>query len=299
MPGIVSHIVISLVYALSLTAPQATPLPAVVLNSFLEGQNFYLDAAEPKILVAGISFGFAPSGTFATKMLVKEGDTTLHDLKFRDNLPERAGVFASVRGRTPGSISLGTGDGPRSLEVFVDEQPAGKFVFTLTKSSNGDPLDPKVSWKIVGPWKDYAHFKHKPDDGSRQDVFFTYWVAQHELAAGEKTVTATLKKGATVVAKSRDNIPNGSRYSRFEVPILKPNNDPLMVKDLPGMAGSYTMEVTAGKRILRSWKVTIGASGFVPHAKSDHTKTGPLEWLSPRVQFGTAVSPFTHFWVGP
>jgi hypothetical protein len=290
-----------MIHALSLCAlvHQSTPAPAVDINWLLQSASFFLQGPEPKIMVNRVSFAFAPAGPFASKMVVSEGSQTVQELLFRDTSVVRGGVFAEVPCRVPGSVSMGAGNGERTIEFMVDGKVAGRFKFTLNKSSNGDPLDPKVSWKIVGPWATHAFFSHKPDDGSRQDIELVFWVASHELVSGERTVVATLKKGTSEIAKTPERIPNGAPYSRFATSLIKPNKDPLQVKDLKGLSGSYTLEVTAGKRVLRSWKLSIANGGFVPHLRSDHTKTDPTMWLSPRVQIGYSVSPYGRYWLAP
>lgn len=269
------------------------------MNSLLEANSWYLSNPEPTMIVPGMSFGFAPAGAFVSKMVIKSGDSAVSEMKFRDSSAVRTGVFALVSAASPRAISLGNTNGPRSLEVYVDDKLAGQLKFSLTKTTDGDPLVPKIGWKIEGPWKDYGYFKHKPDDGTRQDIFFVYWVAQHELKPGEKTVTASVRQGSKVVLKSRDAIPNGLPYSRFEVPVLKMDNNPLNVKDLDKLSGDFTVEVKAGTRVLRTWPLKFSGGALVPHRRSDHLKTGPLEWLSPRVVNGNSVSPFIHTWVGP
>lgn len=281
---------------LALMPLQSTAAPAVSTNSLLEGLSFFLEAPEPGVIVGPVSFAFAPAATFTPKLVISQNGKPIQEIGFQREMI-RGGAFAAVRPRVPGQVMLGSENGDRTFEYFVDDKLAGRFTVNLTKTTQGDPLDPKVRWKIVGPWKDLAAIKHKPDDGYRQDLMLTYWVAQHELQPGEKTVVAHLKKGSTIIASTRESIPNGPRYLRSEVPLLRPDKSSVQVKDLSKMSGSYTLEVTAGKRMLRSWKLSIANGAIVPHPRSDHTKTAPELWLAPREQSGTSVSPFGIYWL--
>lgn len=284
----------SLLLAATLTQPN--PGASVTLLSFLEGPQFYLSAAEPSVRFNGLSVAFGPASDFACELLIKEGDKTVNTVQFR-HARLRGGVFTDVISRTPGAVSLGTSEGKRSFEVMVDGKLAGKFDFSLKKSSNGDPLDPKTTWVLDGPWTKNAYIKHKPDDGYRQDAYLVYWVAAHELKVGDPFVVATLKKGSTVIATADKRRPNGPGYSRFEQPLIKPDKNALGVKDLAGMTGSYTLEVSQGGSLIKKWNLSMGNGGIIPHALSDHTKANALEWLSPRKLEGTAVSPFTMHWL--
>ncbi|MCB0826463.1 MAG: hypothetical protein KDC26_09755 [Armatimonadetes bacterium] len=277
---------------------QSTPAPRVVFNSFLERTSFFLQGADPMVRINTMQIAFPPSEQFKTKCVIKSGDQVLGETEFRDHMAVRAGSFAEV-GATKSSQPLGTTDGKRTIEVYVNDALAGKFEFTLTKTSNGDPLDPKVTWKMVGPWKDYAFLKHRPDDGYRQDLILTYWVAEHELTGKEKIITTTIKKGATVVATDPKRYPNGPGYSRFEMPLMRANRNPITVKDLPSMAGTYTVEVKEGARMLRNWTFTIANGAVVAHPRSDFNKTEAIAWLPTRKQNGNQVDPFTMFWLGP
>lgn len=282
--------------ALAASLNQPNPGASVTLLSFLEGPQFYLSAAEPSVRFSGLSVAFGPASDFSCELLIKEGDKTLNTVQFRHGRL-RGGVFTDVISRVPGAVTLGASEGKRSFEVMVDGKLAGKFDFSLKKSSNGDPLDPKTTWSLDGPWSRSAYIKHKPDDGYRQDASLVYWVSANELKPGDLSVVATLKKGATVVATSDKRKPNGPGYSRFELPLIKPDKNTLGVKDLAAMSGSYTLEITQGGSLVKKWNLSIANGGIVPHALSDHTKANALEWLSPRKLEGTAVSPFTMHWL--
>lgn len=284
----------SLLLAASMTQP--TPGASVVLTSLLEATQFYLTAAEPGVRFSNMQIAFPPSPSFKCEVLVKEGEKTLHTLQFR-HTSLKGGVFSAVMSRTPGAVGLGSSDGPRSFEVMVDGKLAGKFDFTLTKTSNGDPLDPKTTWVLNGPWKDSAYITHKPDDGYRQDAMLVFWVGLNELKPGDQTIVATLKKGSTIVATGDKRRPNGPGYSRFEQPFIKPDKNAISVKDLAGMSGLHTIEVTQGSTVLRKWTFNIANGGIAPHPLSDHLKAKPTEWLSPRYLSGNGLSPFTMHWL--
>ncbi|MEZ5163508.1 MAG: hypothetical protein R2688_07100 [Fimbriimonadaceae bacterium] len=269
-----------------------------MINSFLDGQIFYLDRPEPIVEIGMMQIAFPPSEQFKTRLVIKEGENVVGETEFWDENAVRAGAFAEVRAKK-GTQKLGTGSGKRTFEVYVNDALAGKFVFSLTKSTGGDPLDPKVAWKIVGPWKDLAILKHKADDGSRQDLLLTYWVANYELSAPNNKITTILKKGGTVIAKNEKARAYGLAYSQIMLPLVRANNNPYTVKDLSSMAGTYTIEVQDGTRPLRNWTFSIAGGEFVSHPRSDFNKTSHLSWLPGRIQIESHVSPFYMFWLGP
>lgn len=275
----------------------ATPAPRASMNTFLETQRLLLDGPEPRIMLGATQIVFPPEGSLKPQVVIKQNGTVLHTDDHRST-EYRGGAFWEQSTRTPSAIGLGTENGTRTIEVHLNGQVIGKFEFTLTKQQNGDPLDPKTTWKVVGPWKDLGYFMHQPQpDQSRKDVFFVYWVALHELTPESKTVTLTVRKGSTVIAKARENYPAGLPYSRFEVQLQKPNNDGFQVKDLAAHNGPVVVEVKQGARVLRSWNATIANGAIVPHKRSDHNTVDPLEYLPPRRISGNSVNIHTMYWV--
>lgn len=274
-----------------------TPPPSVVLNSFLEHIAFRVESDQPIAMFSTFQVAFVPSGA-QPKLLLKEGGNLLTELVLRGS-PVVAGAYTVYGSKEQGGISLGKGDGVRSVEMYYGDKLAGKLEFTMTRQGNGDPLDPKATWKVVGPWKDYAYFKHKPDDGNRQDIGLVYWVALNELPPGVKNCMAIVKKGNTVVASTRENYPKGVMYSRFDTPLMKPDKNPWSVKELSSMAGSYTLEIVSGGKVLRSWPVKIAGGDIVAHPRSDFNKYTGADWLSPRMVLNQEVIPHTLYWVGP
>ncbi len=275
----------------------ATPAPRASILTFLETNSLFLDGPEPRIMLNGTQIVFPPEGSLKPQVVIKQNGTVIHTDAHRGS-EYRGGAFWYQSARTPGAISLGTENGTRTVEVHLNDQVIGKFEFTLTKESNGDVLNPKTTWKIVGPWKDLGYFKHEPQtDQYRKDVFFVCWVAQHELTPESKTVTLTVRKGSTVIMKGRESYPNGVPYSRFEVPMQKPNNDAFQVRDLAAHNGPVVVEVKQGARVLRTWNATIANGAFVPHKRSDHNTASPLEYLPPRRISGNSVEVHTMHWV--
>lgn len=275
----------------------ATPAPRVVMNTFLEINRLFLDGAEPRIMLSGTQIVFPPAGSLNPQIVIKQNGTVIHTEEHRGQ-EYRDGAFWTRTVRTPGAIPIGTENGLRTLEVMLDGKMIGKFEFTLTKQTNGDPLDPKTTWKVVGPWKDIAYFKHEPHvEQNRKDVYFAFWTALSELTPESKTVTVSVRKGNTVIMKGRESYPNGVPYSRFEVPMQKLNNDVFSVKDLAAHSGPIVVEVKQGARVLRSWNATIANGAIQAHKLSDHNTADPLQYLPPRRLNGDKLDPHTMFWL--
>lgn len=285
---------ISAFLSASLLAQETTPV--VVPNTFLESTAYFLDGAEPRLAYRQIQFAFPPSDQFVTKMVVKEGSTVVSEMGTTSGI-NRGGAFASVGPKSAGAFSLGTSNGPRTIEIFLNDKLAGSFTFNLTKQTNGDPLDPKTTWKIDGPWKNHAYIKNDLAATGRSDIFFVYWAALHELPSGQKTCSATLKQGTKVIATSRDNYPAGTPYSRFEVPFQKPDKNFLGTIDVTTMKGDYSIEVKSGSKVLRNFKFTVTNGAINAHPLSDMKEANKITWLSPRILNGNTVSKFTHYWL--
>lgn len=126
--------------ALSLTVNAQAARPLVPFQSLM-GLNIHTDGPEVRSFSYEIDLAFAPEGDFPAKLVVRSGTRVIQELPAW--VSSRSGTMARLKLRSTG-INFGPEDGPRSVEVMVANEPAGRMDFTLTKRTGGDAFAPTV-----------------------------------------------------------------------------------------------------------------------------------------------------------
>lgn len=271
----------------------------LVMSSLMNTSHYFLLGEEPTIRPGSIELVFPPEADFRCKMVYKAGEKVLGETLFTNI--QRAGKLAWIGARRLEAVRLGSFDGVRTQEVYVNESLVGSLTIQLKKVSGGDALDPKVSWSMVGPWKDRAYLTHSMTRANAT-IYLVYWISLDELGAGEPAVVASLKRGSTVIATGDKRLPNGPGYSRFDHPFMKPNRSPFDLADLASLSGPLTIEVKQANKVLRSWQVQVTKGALVPHPASDIATLKPgVPYLAPRfVNSGNrTVSDTLLTWLAP
>jgi hypothetical protein len=227
-----------------------------------------------------IDVAFAPEGNFEAKLVARSGTRVIVELPAK--VAQRSGTMARLTFRA-GSLKFGTEDGPRSLEVLVAGEPAGRIDFTLTKRTGGDAFAPTVDWLVDGPWTSHGYFSHPIESNQQPRVHFAFWASTAELGGVPKgTLDVVMKRGSTVLATSEPREINST------TPILKSqelklaNGQIFMVEHLAKMAGPFTVELRQGARVVKTFRGEIANGAFVPHPLSALPPSDPSHFLSPR-----------------
>lgn len=277
----------------------AAPTPRVVMSTLLESRLLVGDTKDPSIHLAFVQLAFPPPNDDNVKVVVRSGSTVIAEQPM--TIKTRVGNLATAGPKGAGFTSLGTEPGPRTLEVLVNGEVAGKLDFVLNRSQGGDALAPKTMYEVVGPWKDYAYITYEAEPRGRNDINVIYWVSLDELndSSARATVSMTVKQGSQIIAKGDDRYPNGGGYSRFIQPFRTPSQQVLSKETLAGLSGTLTFEVTHKSKVIRQWDVKVENGAFVPHERSNHETTEATAYLAPRRINGRMIDGKIITWLAP
>jgi hypothetical protein len=286
--------ILTLLIALFATAA-ANPMPIV---SELLFTRFMLEQEEPTVWAKDVQFAFLPEGA-TVRAVYKNGDDVLSEKSYGG--VEIYGAISLLAVRGIGTIPLGTNEGPRSIEFYVNDQLVYTLGFTMTKETSGDAFNPRTVWHIDGPWSQVAHFWYDPERGAGEPVSLIYYAGSHEVAAGAEVV-AIIRRGGTELARTDVRTVQGAGYSRFQQDILIDGRNRMTVGELGRFDGDLTIDIVSGGSVLRTFYGRVANGAFVPHPRSDHTAVDAQSFLSPRYvsdnnQIRGGISPMLLAWV--
>ena len=253
----------------------ANPLP---IGSDLLHTRFMLEQHEPSVWSKDVQFAFLPEGA-SVRSVYKNGDEIVGERRFGD--VELYGALAILEVRGIGTIPLGSNDGPRSIEFFVDDQLVYTLGFTLTKETTGDAFSPRTLWRIAGPWSDLAYFTYDPERGPGEPINLVFWVGGHEASAGSEVV-AIIRRGGAELARTAPRTVQGAGYDRFQQDLLIGDRSRMTAGELSAFDGDLTLDIEVAGTVLRSFAVWVQAGAFVPNQRSDHTAVPAASFLAPR-----------------
>lgn len=194
---------------------------------------------------------------------------------------ELYGALAILEVRGIGTIPLGSNDGPRSIEFFVDDRLVYTLGSTLTKETTGDAFSPRTLWRIAGPWSDLAYFTYDAERGPGEPINLVFWVGGHEASAGSEVV-AIIRRGGAELARTAPRTVQGPGYDRFQQDLLIGDRSPMPAGELSAFDGDLTLDIEVAGTDLRSFAVRVQAGAFVPNPRSDHTAVPAASFLAPR-----------------
>ena len=224
----------------------------------------YRTAAEPSVFLNEVQIANAPSGDFTVKVQVMSGDTVLGE-----TIPGtiyRAEGMSAVQLRAK-SIPLGATAGPRSIRLLVNDQPAGKFDFTL-KGSTG-------SWQVGGPWQDHAQIRlplqPKPTDRLR----FDWWSTVSEFTDTKTPYQAVLKVGGKVVGTGSNKSSFGTMWVKATDNFRTPTNQFITAADVAKLgSGPFTIDIVQAGKTIKTYHGTLAGGSFAAHPRSHPDTTG-------------------------
>lgn len=253
-------------------APQLVMSQQLDLRILLQGEM-------PRVYADDIQIVFAPPGEFRFKAVYKNGDEAIAEKQFRSLT--RGGPFALARIDRAGFVELGSNDGPRRVEYYVDDTLIGSLDFTLIKHTSDDPFNPQVSWSIEGPWSQHAYLVVDGDRGENARLSLVYWVGSHEVPLDGEIVVVVRKDGQQVGTLDKRRISNPGN-NRFEHNIRMADNNFLTMGGLAQLEGGFVMDVEHNGAILRSFPFAVSGGVLVPHERSHPAALGEMPLLSPR-----------------
>lgn len=289
--------IITAVLAANLSFAQ-TPPPAVDFASLLailpKSQH-----SPPTIPRQAIDIAFAPAGDLNLKVTLENEGKVIDT--YTNSTMTRVATFVRQTFRGGVFSPLGDNNGQRSLIVTLNDKPAGRLDFTMTKKPTGDPYNPQNIWTVTGPWQTHGYLTYLINTSNQQRVNFVFWISSLEIGS-DKTyqVDLVMRRGATILAKSpRSLYVNFVDLVRKAEPLHLPNGDPLMATDLGKMTGPYVLEIKLGSKIIRTYRGEIAGGKFVPHKNSSLSHTDPLTFLPERFisEGGNSVADQLRAWV--
>lgn len=252
--------------------------PAVSMASFLRMKP-QLNTAEPSIADNELDLVFAPQGDFEAQVIYRNGSQIIQQVTAKPS--QRFGTMARLKWNRK-TIPLGTESGPRSIEVMLDGKSVGLLEFTLTKSGGDDPFDPKPTWILDGPWSDLAYFTHPVSDANQQRINFHYWSKKGDLGGQKGMIDVVMKRGDKILAKTNSSEASYDFYLHRDMPLLKPDRQPVMVPDLKSMEGPFVMELSHKGKVVKRFRGSISGGKFVPHSRSALDYQPRNKFLTPR-----------------
>lgn len=276
---------------------EAQSRPPMVAFQSLLMQRMFTTGPEVRLIGSDLDLVFPPDGEFTGKVVYKSGDRVLFETPTR--LQQRHGATARLTYRGT-NVTLGTENGPRSVEVYINDQLAGRLAFTLTKSVSDDPFDPKTTWTVSDdPWATHAYFTYDQDPAERQDISFTYWSNTGELGGVPKGELAlAVKRGGKVVASARPREINTADYLRKSQDLRTPDGKVFTAKSLAALSGPIAVELSFNGRVIKRFTGAVAKGRFSPHARSAPDAPDPEHFLSPRTltEGGGGLSDMLYSW---
>ena len=270
--------------------------PMVAFESFLM-QRLFTTGPEVRMLGSDLDLIFPPEGEFTGKVVYKSGERVLFETPTR--LQQRHGAMARLTFRGT-NVQLGTENGPRSVEVYINDRLAGRLEFTLTRSESDDPFDPKTTWTVSNdPWGTHAYFTYDQDPAERQDIRFTYWSNTGELGGVPKgNLALAVKRNGKVVATSSAREISTADYLQKTQDLRTPDGMVFTAKSLAALCGPIVVELTHDGRVVTRFTGAVAKGTFVPHPLSAPDAPEPAHFLSPRIltEGGGGVSDILYSW---
>jgi hypothetical protein len=286
----------ALLCCLSMTTGAQTLRPVVPYQALL-GITLFTRAPEAMLGTYELDVAFAPEGNFPGKVVIRSGEKVLAELPTR--VTQRMGTMARVAFRGL-NVKLGADDGPRSIEVVVAGEAAGRLDFTLTKRVGGDAFAPTVTWLVGGPWLSHAHFVHYAENTRQQRVRFVYWATASELGGVPKgMLELVMKRGNTVLATAEPREVSSTDVMRKEQELRLPDRQVFLAEHLARMSGPFTVELRYANRVVKAFQGEIANGMFVPHPLSVVPAPDRSHFLSPRAmgEHGGTMNPDLFSWV--
>lgn len=280
--------------SLTLPSPAATQPPAhppaidleSMLDTFFHNENGLMRFDEYVI-------AFAPAGGIDGKVvLMNEARRVIAEFPFFREYRNTDGVFARAAVQGPADLQLSE-PGAHTLQFVVGGTPVSRLPFVVDKSVGGDPLNPKTTFRLRGPWSNMGHLTMRTAR-EQQIPVLSFWVGSADLpdGAARGMFTAQLFRNGQLVATSKRSQGEifAGHYKRTTIDLYRPhqqrqeqNAEVFAFADWV-VNGSYELRISrqSDNAVLRSFRYTAdGAIRPLPQTELSHTPT--LDYITPRI----------------
>ena len=237
---------------------------------------------------------FAPAGGVDGGIVVSRADgTRVAAFPFIPDYRAEDGVFARVSVRGPSEVTLPSA-GAYTIGVVVRGDTVSSLSFEAERSTGGDPLNPKTSWRLRGPWSSLGHLTMRTARDGEVPVL-SLWVGSNDLPAGARNgrFAAQLYRNGRLVAtskRSQGHIASG-HYKRTTIDLWRPH-DPRQEQNAVAFTradwtqpGTYELRITrpSDEARLRTFRYEVADGAIVPLPETALAHTPAAAYIPPRV----------------
>lgn len=269
-------------------AAAQTYRPAVEYQSFMQ-LRFYEN--QGGFLVEDLEVVFPPArGQKATFVVARATGQVVASVPLRLEAPLASytafGMFKPDG--VPGNAQIGE-PGDYVLSVNIDGQPITTLPFTLKREVGTDPFNPTTTFVREGPWRDLAHFSHRPEEPDSR-LEFSWWTSLRELPPGTPNralVTLHILHGGQEIAATRSPVVVTQTdwqflYQEFHFPAEKQVRWMTMA-DLTKRDGQYTVVAKVNGKPFKSYTAEVRGGQLQRHPRNSLGTEPHTAFISPRL----------------
>lgn len=269
------------------STPQ-TYKPAVEYQSFMQ-LRFYEN--QGGFLVEDLEVVFPPArGQKATFVISRANGGVVTSVPLRLEAPLASytafGMFKPDG--VPGNAPVGE-PGDYVLSVQIDGQPITTLPFTMKREASNDPFNPTTTFVREGPWRDLAHFSHRPEEPDSH-LEFSWWTSLRELPPGSpprSLVTLHILHGGQEIAATRSPVVVTQTdwqflYQEFHFPAEKQVRW-MTLADLTKRDGEYTVVAKVNGKPFKSYRAVVKGGQLQRHPRNSLGTEPHTAFISPRL----------------
>lgn len=265
--------------------------PAVDLESMLDT---FFNNANGIMRFDEYVLAFAPAERIDGKVvLMNEARRVVAEFPFFPEYRITDGVFARAAVRGPADITL-TEPGVYNLLFTVGGSPVSRLPFAFDKTTGGDPLNPKTTYRLRGLWSTMGHLTMRAYRDQQIPVL-SLWVGGADLPSGAARgmFTAQLFRNGQRVATSKRSQGEifAGHYKRTTIDLYRPhdarqeqNAEFFAFKDWT-VNGAYELRISrqSDNAVLRSFRYTAAGGAIAPLPQTELSHTPTMDYIPPRV----------------
>ena len=262
--------------------------PAIEYQSFMQ-LRFYEN--QGGFLVEDLEVVFPPSGGKAATFVVSRANgqvVTSVPLRLEAPLASYTAFGMFKPHGVPGNVHIGE-PGDYVLSVNIDGQPITTLPFSMKREVGTDPFNPTTTFVREGPWRDLAHFSHRPEEPDSH-LEFSWWTSLRELPPGSpqrSLVTLHILHGGQEIAATRSPVVLTQTdwqflYQEFHFPAEKQVRW-MTLADLTKRDGEYTVVAKVNGKPFKSYTAQVRGGQLQRHPRNSLGTEPHTAFISPRL----------------